>query len=239
LAEQLYTIPVNEAFRVDCECPLCHIYQTLQQNAIDFTMGPSYMEDDVRLATNKMGFCREHIKMLYQHQNRLGLALMMLSHTDRTIDDMKKIAANSKGGQGGFFMKKDKDVAMTAFANELEDSCYICQRIDTTFDRYVNTIFHLLRTDKEFEKIFEQGKGFCVSHYALLREAAGKNLSGNHQKEFINTLDKLFFDNMQRVRDDLKWFTDKFDYRYADQPWGNSKDAVPRTIGKMNGVKIE
>ncbi len=239
MAEQLYTIPVNEAFRTDCECPLCQIYQTLQQNAIDFTMGPSYMEDDVRLATNQLGFCKEHIKMLYQHQNRLGLALMMLSHTDRTIAEMKKIAKSSKSGQSGLFKKKEGDSLLKLFSDSLEDSCYICQRIDATFDRYVATIFHLYRTDDEFRKVFEKGKGFCVSHYVLLREGAAKSLKGSHQEEFLKTLDILFFDNMQRVRDELKWFTDKFDYRYADQPWGNSKDAVPRTIGKMNSVKIE
>ena len=51
MAEQLYTIPVNDAFSEDSECPLCLIAKQLEQDAIEFTMGPSYMEDD------KKGFC--------------------------------------------------------------------------------------------------------------------------------------------------------------------------------------
>ena len=46
MAEQLYTIPVNDAFTTDCECPICEMNRQLERNAIEYTMGPSYMEDD-------------------------------------------------------------------------------------------------------------------------------------------------------------------------------------------------
>ena len=46
MAEQLYTIPVNEAFEADFECPICAMHRSLERNAIEYTMGPSYMEDD-------------------------------------------------------------------------------------------------------------------------------------------------------------------------------------------------
>ena len=41
MKEKLYTIPVNEAFDSDTECPLCSMRKTLEVNAVDFTMGPS------------------------------------------------------------------------------------------------------------------------------------------------------------------------------------------------------
>ena len=53
MAEQLYTIPVNDAFHADCECPLCQMQKTLEEHAIEYTMGPSYMEDDNRAMTDK------------------------------------------------------------------------------------------------------------------------------------------------------------------------------------------
>ena len=52
MAEQLYTIPVNDAFHADCECPLCQMQKTLEEHAIEYTMGPSYMEDDNRAMTS-------------------------------------------------------------------------------------------------------------------------------------------------------------------------------------------
>ncbi len=36
MAEQLYTIPVNDAFHADCECPLCQMQKTLEEHAIEY-----------------------------------------------------------------------------------------------------------------------------------------------------------------------------------------------------------
>ena len=54
MAEQLYTIPVNDAFHADCECPLCQMQKTLEEHAIEYTMGPSYMEDDNQIAEKQL-----------------------------------------------------------------------------------------------------------------------------------------------------------------------------------------
>ena len=65
MKEKLYTIPVNDAFQSDCECPICFMKHTLEVNGVDYVMGASYMEDDVRAETDKYGFCNKHVKMLY------------------------------------------------------------------------------------------------------------------------------------------------------------------------------
>ena len=49
MKEQLFTIPVGDAFRTDCECPVCKLYEDLEKESIEFVMGPSYMEDDIRI----------------------------------------------------------------------------------------------------------------------------------------------------------------------------------------------
>ena len=54
MAEQIYTIPVNDAFDSGCECPMCQMQKDLERNAIEYTMGPSYMEDDNRAMTDKV-----------------------------------------------------------------------------------------------------------------------------------------------------------------------------------------
>ena len=42
-------------------------------------------------------------------------------------------------------------------------------------------------------------------------------------------------ENYQRLQEEVTWFTDKFDYRNKDKPWGNSQDAVERAINKLRG----
>ena len=86
--------------------------------------------------------------------------------------------------------------------------------------------------------IIQNGKGFCTAHYADLRRVARKKWSGSRLDQFIQDLNQAYLENMKRVTDDLEWFTDKFDYRNADAPWKNSRDALPRSIIKTNHTII-
>lgn len=234
MKEELYTIPVTDGFMADCECPLCAMYQTLELNAIDYTMGPSYMEDDVRAETDKTGFCNTHLSMLYKHQNRLGLALILSTHMDYTMKQIQKKCKTKPTAPSLFRKSTLSDVG--TYINQQQDSCFICNRIDHTMERYISTIFYLYKREIDFRKTFEECKGFCMNHYGLLYETAPSYLKGTELDTFYNKLNDLYMENMKRVRDDLEWFKDKFDYRFADEPWKNSKDALPRTMTKTNSI---
>lgn len=238
MKEQLYTIPVNDAFAVDCECPVCSMYDSLEKDAIEFTMGPSYMEDDIRMETNKIGFCTHHVKQLYKHQNRLGLALILHTHMQRTNRDLEDLLSSDKPVKKGLFAKKTENASpVTEYIENLNHSCYICNRIDRIFARYLaNPIYHCYEHDEEFRRKFAASKGFCTKHFGMLYEGAPSSLSGKRLPEFIKTLNEVYLTNMKRVTDDLEWFTDKFDYRNEDKPWKNSKDALPRSMNKTNSV---
>ena len=75
MKEKLYTIPLMDAFKAEDECPFCFVERQLEQHAMDFVLGAgaSYMEDDVRAETDKMGFCRTHYKKMYDYGNLPGL----------------------------------------------------------------------------------------------------------------------------------------------------------------------
>lgn len=235
LKEKLYTIPVNEAFDTDCECPVCQMKKTLEESAIEFTMGPSYMEDDVRAETDKIGFCSHHLSKLYENQNRLGLALMLKTHMDKTIADIEKLS--TKTGKSSSFLKKKSELTpVKTYVNLLDESCYICDKVNNSFNRYILTLFTLYNTEEAFRNKFKKSKGFCTTHYGLLFEEAGNYLGSSTLEEFRKTLTNLYIENMKRVKEDLEWFIDKFDYRYVNEPWKNSKDALIRTMVKTNSI---
>lgn len=237
MKKKLHTIPVNEAFDSGGECPVCNMRKELETKAIDFTMGPSYMEDDVRGETSKLGFCQAHIELLYKNQNRLGLSLILKSHMDRVIKDIEKLSGtNARMATPSFFKKQGDNSALVSYMEKLDSSCYICEKINGNFERYIATIFYLYRQEEAFRQKFRACQGFCNQHYSILYKEASRSLSSDHLKDFIDELNLLYLDNMKRVRDDLDWFIDKFDYRYADEPWKNSKDALPRTINKTNSI---
>ncbi len=237
MKEQLYTIPVNDAFKSDCECPLCYIRQQLETNAIEYTMGPSYMEEDNRALTDELGFCPTHIRSLYMEKNRLGLALMLKTHSDKTIRDLKLLSNNKSLPSSGLFKKKSAS-SVSEYISHLEKNCFICNRINSTFNRYINTIFHLWLKDKDFVESFKNSKGFCTYHYGILYDAGSHELNKEQYSNFLEVLNEVYFTNMDRVNSDIGWFIDKFDYRYKDEPWKNAKDAIPRGIIKTNHTNL-
>ena len=237
MKEQLYTIPVNDAFDADTECPVCAIYEKLESDAIDFVMGPSYMEDDVRMETNAKGFCAKHLQQMYKNQNRLGLGLMMLTYIERQQKEIKALS-EKKRGAGSLFKKSEGD-ALAAYLAKQQCTCYVCDRMARNYDRYLVTILYLYKNDAEFRDKFARSKGFCMKHYGELHEMAPAHLGKGILEEFDTCMNRIFQENLARVRDDLEWFTDKFDYRNADAPWKNSKDALIRAILKTNAVSVE
>lgn len=238
MKEQLYTIPVNDAFNEPCECPLCKIYDNLEQESIDFMLGPSYMEDDIRMETNKTGFCTKHIKQLYDRQNRLGIALMLHTHMKHTGEHIEKMAKSCNSSKKSLFGKKEKS-SLIDYIKEIENSCYICNRIENVFDRYIKTVIHCYTHDDDFKKKFNESKGFCTKHYGMLYEYAEKTLNSSALNNFISDLNDIYINNFKRVTDELEWFIDKFDYKNENEPWKNSKDAIQRSILKTNGLFIE
>lgn len=235
MAEQLYKIPVKEAFEHISECPVCAMKAKMEKEIIDFVMGPSYMEDDVRGETDKVGFCKEHVKMVYDKNNRLGMAWVTKTHMDKINKDVAKLQSNGKPG----FMKKGSNEKLLDYLNKLNSSCYVCNRSNDTFKRYVDTIFALYKSDDDFVEAYKKSKGFCLEHYEILIREGEKKLGGKILEDFLTVTHKLFIENMNRVRDDVAWFINKFDYKYKDEPWKEAKDSLPRAMTKLDSYYVE
>ncbi len=238
MKEKLYAIPVNDAFDTDCECPVCAMRKKLEDDAVAYSMGPSYMEDDTRALTDELGFCDKHIKDVCGMDNKLGMALVLKTHMDKTIRDIESL--NKEPAKQKPLFKKDTEENKTvAYIKKLNTSCFVCKRIDDVYVRYLDTIIFLYKSDENFRKKFENSKGFCTKHYGELIEEAQNKLKGSELTAFMETTNRLYMDNMKRVRDDLEWFINKFDYKYANESWKNSRDSIPRGITKTNSILSE
>lgn len=235
MKEVLYDIPVNDIFDKPCECPVCAMRKKLEDDEVAFAMGPSYMEDDIRLTTDKIGFCDRHMQMMYDFENRLGLALILNTHMQNMIREVETLQKKGRSSSGGLFSKKT-DSALHEYTQKTTHSCFICDRIRGTFERYLVTTLYLYEKDMEFRKKFQNCKGFCLEHYGILFEMAPKYLHGSILDDFTKDLNRVFLDNMKRMQEEVSWFIDKFDYRNVDAPWKTSKDALPRAMTKVNGI---
>ena len=236
MREQIDTIPVNEAFESGDECPFCYLMRKAEQSTLRYVAGPgaSYMEPDVRAATDKVGFCTAHTKKLYDYGNSLGAALMLQTYMAGLLEEFAIEAPALTPGKRSLFAKKPAPDSNSYPARILQkaDSCFICDRIEYHMRRYYLTFFHLVK-DAEFRAKVENSKGFCMSHFAQLMQNADQMLPKGQTDWFYATIPTLTKKNLIRVKEDLDWFIAKFDYRNAGADWKNSKDALSRTMQKL------
>lgn len=245
MKEKLYTIPLMDAFKAEDECPFCFVEKQLEQHAMDFVLGAgaSYMEDDVRAETDKMGFCRTHYKKMYDYGNRLGTGLILKTHFQYKTKELQEQIKMFSPGKASLFSRFKKGASNPAgfrtslgvWAKEQEQTCYICNFYKDTYNRYLDTFFELFKKNPEFLSLLKSCKGFCIPHFGDLVEKSEETLSEKEKEKFYDILFPMMEQNMQRLADDLEWFCDKFDYRNRDADWRTSKDALPRGMQKAAG----
>ena len=228
--EQIYTIPVNEAFdevreHPECGCPFCKLYKKLEENELEIILGASMMEPDIRIKTNEQGFCHPHYRRMLKRKRMLGMGLMMESHLE--------IVENRIDGKGAFGSAKSASIPLLS---ELEGDCYVCARIDKNMRAMIATAVYLFETDREFKSKFGAMPYFCLPHYRMMIEYASKKMNKRAYAELFEVAHGIQKKYMESLRSDVSWFCKKFDYRYDEEPWYNSKDSVQRAIKFLSGV---
>ena len=227
--EQIYTIPVNEAFdeclsKKECGCPICKLYLKLQENELDIILGASMMEPDIRIKTNELGFCLTHYNMMLGRRRMLGMGLMMESHL---AEVMKRLDGPTLLGS--------KSAAAISSLGKLEDSCYVCSRIENNLSAMIATVVYLYESEFDFRKKLQGQPWFCLPHYRRLIDYASKKMPKRIFGEFYKDIHELEKRYLTELSGDVSWFCKKFDYRYDEEPWYNSKDAVKRGIKFLGG----
>lgn len=214
----IQTTPIWDAFRSDCECPLCALYAHTEERLVAQYLNEAVMEPDYRVKVNKRGFCERHVHRLYEGKNKLGLALQLHTRSQHLLGVLKT-ADNAKAA------KKE-----AVRVREALSTCVICDAVDEIMVRYAYTVAQMFGHETEFPALFAASNGFCLPHYALLLEYvsyAGKTAE-TYARELTHVERKRFSD----LSDDLQSFTNQYDYRSA-RASGSAKDALPKMIHKI------
>lgn len=221
MRDDICTIPISEVFETLDGCPICRMHNMLEKRAIDYITGAAMMEPDVRVVTNKKGFCPEHIEKLANRKSGLSLALMLQTHLDELGYEL--------------FSKPDKDGKI---ATERLSTCFLCEKINWGMEHMIDTLFVTFEKDKEFREIFSAQPKFCLPHYKMLLTKSKKSGLKKYSYEFKTALKEITKKNLDELSKDLKHFCSMFDYRNAGSDnWGNSKTAIERTVNFRAGER--
>lgn len=211
MKERIYSIPLAEALEETQGCILCTLEKRLEEQAVEYFLGPSMMEPDSRKITNEKGFCKRHMGMLFDKKNRLSLALMLETH----VKELEKNLNIPK--KSGLFSKESPAKLLSDGIYRRISSCALCDKLDSQMRDAAGNLSYLWDKDEDFRKMFENSEGLCLEHMALTARACEKEISGKKREEFLSMLAERQKEKLSSVYNDLHEFTLSFDYRNADK----------------------
>jgi hypothetical protein len=216
MKEDIRTIPVNDIFSEKSGCPFCTMEKMLEEIQVNYIVGDAMMEPNIRIETNKKGFCHRHFSMMQNSGKKLPNALIMESHLQELIDSIPK--------------GKKPDKKFLAKIKELTHSCYVCDRIDSNMDHLIQIIFSEWKKGSEFKELYKEQPFICLEHYGRVTEKATGALKGSVGAEFYQVTTSLFENYLRDLKEDTTYFCSMFDYRNQGKDWGKSIDVIERNI---------
>ena len=230
---ELETIPIWDTYDMDTECPLCVLGEKAERRYVDFFLGSSVMAPEMRVEVNQTGFCSNHLQALFSSGLNLhGLGLLMHTHLSEQSARLAKLHREIKSES----QTRKKSANYLQFINALTKTCMICDRVDYTIKRYAFTIVYLWQKQTDFKQKFTESKGFCYEHLPYILVMAEECLGRKKLSKFMGQVTDLQEMSLLRLCEEIRWFTQKFDYQNNDKPWGTSKDALHRVLQILSGV---
>lgn len=220
MRESLLTIPISEIMDPREGCPVCRMRDMLESRTVEYIMGAAMMEPDVRIETNRAGFCHTHLTQMMKQKNRLSLALMLQTHLETA-------------GRELFSRKKlfEPKTARRQKLSKINESCFVCEKIDWGMERLMKTFFEMYGHE-DFRKLLSEQEYICLPHYDLLLSLAPEYLKKNELAAFTEDIRAITERYLNTLYEDVSHYCSMYDYRNTgkDADWGNSKDSIERSV---------
>ena len=228
---ELETIPVWDAYHNKAGCPLCFLFNKSEEEYIRFYVGNSVMVPEIRVEVNRIGFCKTHYPKLLTGGNRLGLSLITHTHIQETRRKFS-LVLNAKRTDSKL-QKKITQLIKTITAQQ--NNCIICQKLEDRINRYTYTIVQLWKSNKDFNIIFSNSTGTCLTHEINLLQMASIFLTRQHLQTFVTELLKLQDDSWNSIEEDLLALINNFNYQSNKNSSQKLKSSIDRAINKLLG----
>ena len=201
MRDDICTIPVSEVFEENDGCPICRMRDTVEQRIISYILGDAMMEPDVRIETNRVGFCEKHYDKMLNYRARLQLSLILQTHIDEiTKNEFSK----------GLFTTPAKRGEKAA---KVSDTCFICDKIEYGVSRMIETVYRCYENERDFRELFNNQTMFCLPHYERLISGADKKKMHRYSKEFADNLTRITGDYAKNLHENISKYCAIYDYR--------------------------
>lgn len=234
---------IHDAYAADSECPICDVMTVAETTYVKSFHGGRVMAPEVRVDTNRTGFCPAHFERLYRGEGKLGLALLVHTHLAQIVPALRRdlegavVPQDTRPARLGPFSRKDGAVsALARSLSEVVARCYICDMLAADLDRYCFTVIYLWQKDPEFLDTLSRSRGFCLAHYAAILRKAERMLRAPDLRRWTELTVPLMTRSLERLEQQVHGFTQRYHHGTAVAGRGEEeRTALSRAIQKLTG----
>ena len=157
MREDICTIPISEVFEPRDGCPICRMRDMLEDRMATYITGAAMMEPDVRIETNRLGFCKDHFDQILARGSRLSVALILESLLHEVEQD---VFPEGKADQKTAVKK------LLPAADRRAHSCFVCENIETNMEHLMETVIKLWQNEPDFRTLLPSSPAFVFPIYA-------------------------------------------------------------------------
>ena len=210
-------IRIYESFEKKEKCALCRCIEDFENQVLNAISTDLVM--DLEFFTkfgNEYTFCDYHMSKIEDMQDKLGMAIMLKKLI--TLEIRKMESGQIENKKTKLFMKKSND-----------KKCFVCEKVNLkAMNMDIDITLDLWKNTNSFRENFRSQQCFCFKHNKLLLNGAKDKFNKNDFEIFKEEITAVQLKYCKELENDLEWFINKFDYRYQNEPWYNSKDSLYR-----------
>jgi Family of unknown function (DUF6062) len=227
---------VHDAYEQGGTCPLCTLMDGAERTCLASFQHSRVMEPNVRVKTNALGFCPDHLGKLFKGENKLGLGLVMLTHLqEKSAEVCSALDGSIEAAEGGGRDRMRRIRQIIDSLEALRDSCFICGLLAQDLARYSWTILYLWRKDPQFPPLFRASRGFCLSHFCTVLATACDVLRGDRLALWLHDAVPVMKRALAGLEDDLLAFTQLHKAENRSLGTDEVRSALARTLQLLAG----
>lgn len=213
MRDDITSIPISEVFEEIGGCPICRLKNILEERTVKYITGAAMMEPDIRIETNKKGFCNLHYKQMMDNGPKLSVALILQSHIEHLT------------------------TTNYLSSNKTTLSCYVCDKLNHNMSQILNNLCVLWEKEMDFRTLFNKQEYICLSHCKELINASNK-ISKRRRKDFIDDTVNLTKNKALELTEELKEFCYMFDYRSGGKASEKAKESPENAVHWLTSQKL-
>jgi hypothetical protein len=213
-------------------CPICRRAKDAVASFVDGLVYEKVndvgLRHEIRCAR---GFCNLHAGQLRDHGGALGIAII---HRDVLENAIRVVQAAEYQADGSWLQSLRRGPATEANADLVRDllpqaECPACRVRDDAERRNVETLIEHIH-EPELGQALRASAGLCLLHFRQAVQAVPG-------KPAFETLVEIQLATWTRLREEVKEFIRKQDYRFRDEGLGAEGDSWIRALEQISGAR--